>query len=504
MKDIFDELKFIANKNSIAFTEPFYISSDGKTIMGEVPFKEILFLDYRDTDAGSNPREYIGLKKTNFKIFDSLMKDSTNTFRFLHSGIIISLTTDIHSKIDKRSLKYEECCLTNGNQTRFIILIIVLIKLYFGENEIHQITQKQYQKFEEKYFSNSDALYSVLKFVKFSKFNQIVNHILKHVKYKKYYFNLDLENFINSRIRIQINVINSIIEDFVEKIDAYSTGTLIAEANNDTQMVTPSDIFGNRYKRELQDIIFKDFIEKYGDEIRIEYRYGEIVDKIEKVHILTLLRPIIPIGILTKEKDIYEYTNQRIPVYNIFSKLLKRTEKAHETIKVISKLIPLFYELRIKCIVPNLEIHRRELIRKYKKDAFSGELQDTIIGPDIIEAKTSEKKIEKIIKSIVNYNIEHIFPVLIFTTRLLINENNDGNLCFNLSDELYDSYFKGLTEVIYDKYVKMKLKGLPTSMTTVVRKKDFYEIASGEYIMFKNMYKIKETTFIENYKYILK
>ena len=41
--------------NEITFSEPYFISQDKKTIMGEVPFSEILFLDYRDTEAGSNP-----------------------------------------------------------------------------------------------------------------------------------------------------------------------------------------------------------------------------------------------------------------------------------------------------------------------------------------------------------------------------------------------------------------------------------------------------------------
>jgi len=44
------------NENIISFVEPFYLSNDSKTVMGEVKFSEILFLDYRDTEAGSNPR----------------------------------------------------------------------------------------------------------------------------------------------------------------------------------------------------------------------------------------------------------------------------------------------------------------------------------------------------------------------------------------------------------------------------------------------------------------
>ena len=102
--------------------------------MGEVPFSEILFLDYRDTEAGSNPREYIGLKKTNESIIKSLLKDCENMFRFLHSGIIVSLVNPIID-LEGKLVKYDDCCLTNGNQTRFIVLILVVLKLVFREKE---------------------------------------------------------------------------------------------------------------------------------------------------------------------------------------------------------------------------------------------------------------------------------------------------------------------------------------------------------------------------------
>ncbi len=56
MEEIIKDLIGTAESNKIIFSEPFFLSEDSKTIMGEVPFKQILFLDYRDTEAGSNPR----------------------------------------------------------------------------------------------------------------------------------------------------------------------------------------------------------------------------------------------------------------------------------------------------------------------------------------------------------------------------------------------------------------------------------------------------------------
>jgi hypothetical protein len=58
MEDLILELKGIGENRKLSFIEKFYRSEDGKTIMGEVPFKQFLFIDYRETEAGSNPREY--------------------------------------------------------------------------------------------------------------------------------------------------------------------------------------------------------------------------------------------------------------------------------------------------------------------------------------------------------------------------------------------------------------------------------------------------------------
>lgn len=504
MREIVNEIIEPAKNKTISFSEPFYKSLNAKTIMGEVPFKEILFLEYRETEAGSNPREYIGLKKTNRQILHSLLTDSANMFRFLHSGIILCLTSDLGTEINALSIKYEECCLTNGNQTRFIILILTLMKLFFEDKEIAPIKSREYNSFIKEIFKDSEVVKSVLKYVKFGKVSEVINCIKQSNKYKTIFNNdFDIHSFLDSRIRVQINIINTIIEDLEADLDAYSAGTLIAEANNDTQKVKPDDIFGNKYKKELQDYVFNDFINKNGKHIQIEYRYGEIADKsVGKVHILTLLRLIIPTGILKKDKDIYKLTNQRTPIYTIFSKLIskinKDDEKAAATAKVVSKLIPLLYEIRKNYVVPSLQNHKRELIREYKKQAFAGELEDMIISQEIYEAKGSEEKIEKIVKGIVNYNIEHIMPVIVFRIRKLFKETNTHELILTIPEDLLEQYFTTISEVIYDSYVKMKLKGLRSSLTTAVRDRNFYEFGTEAHTTFKRMNKnIEETDFIE-------
>jgi hypothetical protein len=491
------------SSNNIEFAEPFYMSNDKKTIMGEIPFSEILFLEYRDTEAGSNPREYIGLKKTNESIIKSLLKDYENMFRFLHSGIIVSLVNPIID-LERKLVKYDDCCLTNGNQTRFIILILVVLKLIFREKELNTLKQKQINLFIKNNFPDNPITRSIMPYIKYDRVNQITNFLLKNSKYLKSFKELKLEYFLKSRIRIQLNLINSIVDDLKDELDTYSAGTLIAEANNDTQKVRADDIFGNKYKNQLDENIFKDFIVKYNNNVKIEYRLGEVVEKIDKVHILTLLRPVVATGILTNEKDIFNFTNKRDPIYKLFERLLNIT-KNKQTVSIISKLIPFLYNIREKYVKPILENYRRELIRKYKEKALMGDLENSIISKDIIEARADDSKLEKIIKNIVNYNIEHILPVLIFRIRRIIDEvPENGNIKLNIDEDTIFDFFKALTEVIYGKYVEKKLGGLPTSLTTLVRSKDFYDIGSECYETLIRTYKLNESNFIYRYRILIK
>lgn len=499
MKTMLNKLKNITKRKKIDFCDRPYLSQDGKTIMGEVAFKEILFLDYRETEAGSNPREYYGLKKTNLVILKSLL-EHPDMFRFLHSGIIVSLSD---TTINDNSIRYGDCCLTNGNQTRFIVLILTLLKFLVNRKSAKSVDNKKYSNFIKTNFGDNNKIFSFLNGIKFSKIDQIATFLTNNSKYLKDFEKISIDDLLNIRVRIQLNLLDEISEDLEEtKLDNYSIGSLIAEANNDTQNVRVDDIFGNRYKKELETFIFKEFLQEYKD-TKIEYRMGEIADK-DKVHILTLLRPLVALGILTKEKDVYEYTNQRAPVYKLFERLLRVKDKAKNTIEVISKLIPLLYSIRINYVAKQLELEKRRLIREYKTKAVSGDLSGTIITKEVSVAKGDEKQIEKIVKKHVSYNIEHIIPVLVYRIRKLFKEpDSNGKIGLVIPDENVDNFFKGLIETIYKGYVDLKLQGLPTSLTTVVRSSEFYKKGEEAYIALKNAYNFDETGYIENNKYII-
>lgn len=500
MDAVIKELKAINKSKKMSFCDKPYISLDGKTIMGEVPLKEILFLDYRDTEAGSNPREYYGLKKTNQVILKSIL-EHPHMFRVLHSGIIVSLSDTVINK--DNGISYGDCCLTNGNQTRFIILIVTLLKFLVDGKSIKDVNSEKYAHFIKKHFGDNVKIFSFLRGIKSQRVTELSNFLSTNGKYLKDFEAINVRDFLNIRIRIQINVLDEISEDLEEdRLDDYSIGSLIAEANNDTQNVRVDDIFGNKYKKELETYIFKEFVNCYKS-TKVEYRMREISDK-DKVHILTLLRPVVFLGILTKEKDIYEYTNQRTPVYKLFEKLLRAKDKAKNTIAVIAKLIPLLYSIRIDHVRKQLELQERRLIREYKTKAISGDLAGTIIDKDILSAKGNEKQIEKIIKKHVNYNIEHIMPVLVYRIRKLFKEvDSSGKIGLVISEKDTNDFFKGLIEAIYRGYVEWKLKGLPSSLTTVVRSSEFYKKGEEAYIALKNPYNFEETDYIDKNRFIV-
>ena len=160
-------------------------------------------------------------------------------------------------------------------------------------------------------------------------------------------------------------------------------------------------------------------------------------------------------------------------------------------------MVPFLFEIREKYVRPTLDKHKRTLIRKYKELALHDELDGFAIGKEILKVKNNDHKLERLIRTTVNHNIEHIFPVLIYQIRKLISFDNINNKIYlNIPKEKYEEFINGLTEIIYEKYVEIKLAGLPTSLTTVVRSKDFYEMGNDSYKTFLRTMKAVENNFI--------
>ena len=67
-----------------------------------------------------------------------------------------------------------------------------------------------------------------------------------------------------------------------------------------------------------------------------------------------------------------------------------------------------------------------------------------------------------------------------------------------MPEDVINIFIKTLVEIIYEGYIETKLAGLPTSLTTVVRSKAFYDIGSESYKTLIRAHNISENNFIHS------
>jgi len=102
-----------------------YSVPSNEVVMALITVGQLLPVPYKDSAAGSNPREFQGMKSTtNKKILESLLRNP-KIFWALHSGVTVTVTAG--DNIDEL-LEYEDACLTNGLQTITIVRILAMIK----------------------------------------------------------------------------------------------------------------------------------------------------------------------------------------------------------------------------------------------------------------------------------------------------------------------------------------------------------------------------------------
>ena len=382
-------------------------------------------------------------------------------------------------------------------------MIVSLLKKFSKIHNLDKLNEKLYNDFLSKDFNNQNNILDFLKFLKFTKVGEVQRYLIEDKKHLELFKNLDLDKLLNTKIRITVNALETITQ-LNEEMDEYQTGTLIANANNQTQNVKVDDIFGSKYKKELEEYIFKDFINQYKNSTKIEYRLGEIIEKGNKVHILTLLRPVVSTGIITKDAQIFKLSNQRAPVYSLFMKLLTNKTKASKTIDAISKIIPLLYHIRVTYVQNQLELQNKPYYREYIEKAINKELADTSIRDRI---KTEKGKLtedtEKVIKNIVSHNIEHIFPVVVYRIRNLIKIGSNNKVEIVIPQNKEEEFFKSITNSIYKKYIDAKLVGTTGSMTDTVRNPNFFKSGEEAYEVCKNMMNLKETTYIKENSFLI-
>jgi hypothetical protein len=84
----------------------------------------------------------------------------------------------------------------------------------------------------------------------------------------------------------------------------------------------------------------------------------------------------------------------------------------------------------------------------------------------------------------------------VFRIRKLFKEINSNKVTLTIAKDDWSKILPMLVNAIYDSYVKMKLNGLPSSLTTVVRSSNFYDFGAETYNVLKKTYNWEETDFI--------
>ncbi len=88
-------------------------------------------------------------------------------------------------------------------------------------------------------------------------------------------------------------------------------------------------------------------------------------------------------------------------------------------------------------------------------------------------------------------------------SKLMNNPAAETAGLFIVPENKRPDFFRALIEAIYKKYIETKFGGLPSSLTTFARSKDFYKAGEETYIALKNAYHLEESDFIEKGKYLI-
>ena len=151
---------------------------------------------------------------------------------------------------------------------------------------------------------------------------------------------------------------------------------------------------------------------------------------------------------------------------------------------------------------------KQKLLKETPKSSLSKYIKKSaksMIKKEILEFRNDDDAIDNWINKNVDYNIEHILPVIIYRVRNLIKFDDVNDKCIlTIPDKHMDKFFKTLVKVVYENYVKNKLKGLRTSLTTLVRSEDFYEAGSETYEALVGTLELQETNFVYEHRKLIK
>lgn len=469
--------------------------------------RDLICIQYYDTEAGSNPREFQGVTTTNIKILKSILEDS-HRFWSKHLGVSVTIKGGINN-YEEQTLKYEDACITNGLQSLSIFRILIMIKIYQeykNKNEIHtRISDKSVEKFKDSIrdYLPTDVADFFLSTVTIKQINAVLNwfHNEHNKKYIILFNSYSIEDLLNIKVNFKSVILDEIVnideDDDFDKISEW--GEEIASANNETQNVKVDDKFGTKYKCWFEENV----ITNVTNIVNVEYRkFSKLKEGIPTKHILEILRAIIPTTLIidcTQIEDIKynmagvisKYANNRTPVYNLFEKFIyvSKADKDNinfsNCIEIIRNLMPhiinymLIIDSRVKCYYTKLTFE--DVLRSTNQNSESLKIR---LG--IMQDEDNEQELNKIVRKQLRFSPSNIFPIFIFATRKSIIINEKLEVQYDIDDNTIDE----MIDKIYKIILKKRIIRQYGSTSDLFRDSEIYYESSEAYEMWtKRKYK---------------
>ena len=471
------ELKFGVMK----YTEP-----TREALLATTTIGQLLAVPYKYSEAGSNPREFQGMKSgTNKKILQSFIKNHNTTFWALHSGVSVTV---INGRIEEGMLQFDDACLTNGLQTVTIGRILSMIKTYQTYTNKAEIHTKINANMEEKWREciNTEFPSDVVEQlgnITVQHVNSVLNWLWlpDNVEYLGLVNEITIEQILNAKVSVKAVLLNE-LEEFANVVDdepdLETLGNDIAEANNDTQKVDPGDLFGTGNQAWLEEQLFDLPLNAV-----IEYRrFSENRRGNGKVvHVLDLLRAMLPTTFIVDPdfedlaSFVAEYANRREPIYNWFSQVIK-AHQSHDrpdlerVVAILRNLTPSLVDMMFRVQVLWDE-QRKALTFPVVNQWIL--LKNTSLRTQIFEdqkATRPNSKADAELKRFLSFSFPNLFTIFVFATRKAINVSDNLDVSYDIDQPTVAQMVKG----IYQNLAKERLKKTLGSTSNLFRDPEIY------------------------------
>lgn len=493
-----------------------------KEILASTTLGQLLAVPYKDSDAGSNPREFQGMKSTtNKKILQSLLKNHKTTFWALHSGVTITAT---NGQAENAVLQYDDACLTNGLQTVTIARILTLVKVYQLYTERQEIHTKINRNMEEKWRECIHASFPAdvskqLLSISLHHVNSILNwlHHSENTRFLKIANEMSLSDILDTKVSFKAVLLDK-LADFVGdgngdgERDLEMLGNRIAEANNETQKVDAGDLFGTGNREWLN----KELFSTLSQNIKIEYRRFE-EDRAHTnqkvIHVLDLLRAILPTTFIIDPKPakpksgddvasfVAGYANMREPIYNWFTKIIRihQTKKHPELQRAIVILRHLMPDLtNIMTLTEKFLIEQRKALSFDRVSEWTP-LNSTSLSSQIFEDDEGtilKKNADSEIRRFLSFSFANVFPMFVFATRTAITVADDLSVKYKLDE----STVSDLVEEIYKNIAIVRLQRTLGSTSNLFRDPSIYRAAAASFRLISKIQRREYVDYTARYR----